>query len=149
MKGVVTTGYVAVLLVALTSCSEPFVAPTTRDECLAAIRDEDKAERAVNPSWGMAYSTEERPLGSTGFVYLCVRPDADATITTEPLSGVEVSPQPLLTRSHEVPTLEVTVTEGEDEQDFRVIYDSESEGGTQWVEIHVDDGEWSFHSWRR
>lgn len=147
MQGVVT-GYVAVLLVALTSCSEPFVEPTTRAECLRAIRDEDTPDRAVNPSWGMAYSTEKRPLGAAGLVYLCVRPDADATVTTEPLPGVEVSPQPLLTRSSEVPTLEVTVTGGEDEQDFRVLYESESESGTQWVEIHVDDGEWSFHSWR-
>jgi hypothetical protein len=145
MRGI----WVAMVLVTLVSCSdEPFVAPTTRDECNAAIRDEDQVERSVNPSWGMAYSTEERPLGSTGFVYLCVRPDADATITTEPVPGVAVSPEPLLTRSLAVPTLEVTVTEGEDEQDFFVRYDSESEGGTQWVEIHVDDGTWSFHSWR-
>lgn len=140
---------VALLLVSVTACSEPFVAPTTLDECYRAIPDRDRGSGDVSPSWGIAYSEEDHALGTAGELYICVPEDFTATVTAEPLPGAEVDPRPLEVSagSGAVPTLHVTVTEG-DEENFHVILESAGESGTQWVVIEVDGDEWSFHSWR-
>ena len=149
--GVWRVGPAMLALASLAACGGPFVAPTTREECVRAIPDADRRSSSdTSASWSMAYSEDDRPLGTSGSIYLCVPDDIHATITTEPLPGVTVEPEPLLVRpGGGVPFLEVTVSEGEDEQDFFVHYDTDHEDGSQWVEIHVDDDEWSFRSWRR
>lgn len=143
-------GAALALVVSVTGCSEPFVAPTTREECARAVPDADRGSTDVSPSWSIAYSDEPHPLGTSGVLHLCVPADVHATVTTDPLPGVEVRPEPLLVRpGGGVPELVVTVSDGDDEEDFHVHYDSPGEDGTQWVEIHVEGDEWSFQSWRR
>ena len=99
----------------------------------------------------MAYSEDDRPLGTSGSdLPLCPRrhprhdhhgaaAGRDGRARAAPGDGPAAA----------CPPLEVTVSEGEDEQDFFVHYDTDNEDGSQWVEIHVDDDEWSFRSWRR
>ena len=147
--GVLRAGLGMLLLVSATACSEPLVAPTTREECYRSIPERDRGSRDVSPSWGVAYSEEDHPLGTSGMLYICMTEDFSATVTTDPLPGVEVEPDPLLVRAGAggVPVLEVTVSEG-DEENFYVNVDSPGEGGTQWVVIEVDGDEWSFNSWR-
>lgn len=148
------------LVVSVTACGGPFAAPTTRDECYAAGREQRGGHSAdASSMWTMTYSQDSHALGSTATIYLCVPDDVPATVETRvedgelaatgsvaEAEGVVVDPATLVLTegsSRGVPTLEVTVTGG-DAHSLVVSYGSEGGGGTSHVDIDVDGGEWSF-----
>jgi hypothetical protein len=132
------------LLVPVTACGEPFVAPTTREECQQASPGFE-GEADVSSGLLLAYSEEDHPLGSPGTLYVCLPRVGAATLSTEAPDGVEVDPDKLVLTggSDVVPELEVTVEVG-DEERLAVAYDGDAMGATVFVVIEVDGDEWSF-----
>ena len=140
-------GVAALLLVSLTACGGPFVAPTTMDECYASGREHRGAHSAdADSTWTVTYSREQRPLGSAATVYLCAPEDRRGTFTIDPPAGVEIDRRSIVFGDGTdlpVPQLEVTVTEAPDER-LSITYRYLGGGGTASIAMDVDDGQWSF-----
>ncbi|MBD3924570.1 hypothetical protein IEZ26_08065 [Nocardioides cavernae] len=145
--GVRRAGVVALLLAASTACSEPFVAPTTMEECYGAGREQRGSHSAdVDSDWTVTYSEEQRPLGSSTTVFLCVPDDRRGRFTTDPPPGVKVDRTSIDVGDGTdlpVPRLEVTVTDATEER-LSIAYRHAGGGGTASIAITVDDGQWSF-----
>jgi hypothetical protein len=137
----------ALAMVPVASCSGAFVAPTTLRECWGSGADLRGGHSAdTDTMWTMTYSEEERPLGSTGTIYLCVPDDRRARVTTKVPEGIEVDRVSIVVGDGTdlpFPELHVTVT-GRVDQSIQLPYTESSGGGSGHVDIEVDDGEWSF-----
>ncbi len=148
-RALVRAGAAVAFVTTTTACGSDFVAPTTRDECYGAGREQRGGNSADASSvWTMTYSEDKHPLGSSATIYLCVPGDSGATVESvvDPAEGVVVEPDTLVLTAGSgegVPTLRVTVTEG-GEHRLQVTYDSGGGGGTGSVHIDVDGDEWSF-----
>jgi hypothetical protein len=135
------------LALSIAACSGDFIAPTTLDECYGAGRAQRGSHSAdVDSDWTVTYSEEQRPLGSSATVFLCVPDDRRGTFTTDPPAGVELDRTSIVVGDGTdlpVPRLEVTVTEAIEER-LSIAYRHAGGGGTASIAVTVDDGHWSF-----
>ena len=137
------------LVVSCAACGGPFVAPTNLRECWGSGADLRGGHSAdTDTMWTMTYSEEERPLGSTGTIYLCVPDDRRGRVTTEVPEGIEVDRVSIVVGDGTdlpFPELHVTVT-GRVDASIQLTYNYGAGGGSGHVDIEVDDGEWSFEA---
>ena len=118
-----------------------FEAPTTLEECRGAAADGS----GDGEMWTVAYDEADRPLGATGTVYACVGDLPGFVVSVDPPAGVVVEPDEVTTPvGGGVVELAVTVT-GREDATLTLHLDGGADGSaTHWVDVDVDDDEWSF-----
>ncbi|WP_107764423.1 hypothetical protein [Nocardioides terrigena] len=118
-----------------------FEAPTTLEECRASASDGG----GDGELWTVAYDEADRPLGASGTVYACVGDMPGSVVSVDPPAGVVVEPGEVTAPvGGGVVELAVTVT-GDEDVTLELHLDGGADGSaTHWVDLDVDDDEWSF-----